>query len=167
MKVDIGISEANRKKVVEILNSVLADEFTLYTKTRNYHWNIVVSQFNELHKFLELQYQELEIIMDDVAERARIIGGHAIGTLSEIKERTSLKEHPGEYPVASKMIENLLHDHETVAKELRTTQAECDKKYEDVGTSDFLTGILQQHEKMAWMLRSTIDGQSASQTLSS
>lgn len=165
MKVDIGISDDNSKKVVTILNQVLADEFTLYTKTRNYHWNIVVSQFNELHKFLEAQYQELELVMDDVAERARIIGGHAIGTLAELKEKTNIKEHPGEYPLAKEMISNLLQDHEMVAKELRKYQAECDENYGDVGTSDFLTGILQQHEKMAWMLRSTLEGQSSAQTL--
>lgn len=165
MKVDIGISDDNRNKVVNILNRLLADEFTLYTKTRNYHWNIVVSQFNELHKFLESQYQELELTMDEVAERSRMIGGHAIGTLAELKETTRLKEHPGEYPIAKKMIENLLHDHETLAKELRQEQKDCDEKYDDVGTSDFLTGILQQHEKMAWMLRSTLEGQSSAQTL--
>lgn len=165
MKVDIGISDANRKKVVQILNTVLADEFTLYTKTRNYHWNIVVPQFNELHKFLEAQYQELELIMDEVAERSRMIGGHAIGTLAELKESTRLKEHPGEYPVAKQMFENLLHDHESLAKNLRDEQGDCDEKYGDVGTSDFLTGILQQHEKMAWMLRSMLEGQAATSTL--
>ena len=159
MKVDIGISGENRQGSVGILNVILSDEFMLYTKTRNYHWNIVVSQFSELHKFLEGQYEQLEVIMDDVAERARIVGGHALGTLGEFLRFTRLKEHPGQYPVAREMISNLLHDHETIIRSLRNDQKTCSDKYSDVGTSDFLTGLLQQHEKMAWMLRSSLEGE--------
>ena len=159
MKVDIGLSDENRKGVIKLLNVVLSDEFTLYTKTRNYHWNIVVSQFHELHIFLETQYQELAEIMDQVAERSRMIGGHALGTMAEFSKNTRLKEQPGEYPTARQMIENLLHDHEAMAKSLREDLETCENRFKDAGTTDFLTGILQQHEKNAWMLRSSLEGQ--------
>jgi len=159
MKVDIGISGENRQGTVGVLNVILSDEFMLYTKTRNYHWNIVVSQFNELHKFLEKQYEELAVNMDDVAERARVIGGHALGTLEEFLRFTRIKEQPGQYPIASEMIEKLLHDHEIIIRSLRNDQKTCSDKYNDVGTSDFLVGLLQKHEKMAWMLRSSLEGE--------
>ncbi|MBC7473738.1 MAG: DNA starvation/stationary phase protection protein [Candidatus Sericytochromatia bacterium] len=159
MKVDIGLSEESRKGVVGLLNVLLSDEFTLYTKTRNYHWNIVVSQFHELHLFLETQYEELAEIMDQVAERNRMIGGHAMGTMEEFKEHSRIKEQPGQYPTAMKMIENLLHDHESIIKCIRTDLETCQDKYKDAGTTDFLTGLMQQHEKNAWMLRSTLEGQ--------
>ncbi len=159
MKVDIGISGENRQGSVGVLNVLLSDEFMLYTKTRNYHWNIVVPHFSELHKFFEGQYEQLAQIMDEVAERARIIGGHAIGTLEEFLRFTRIKEHPNEYPVAREMIENLLHDHEVLIRSLRNDLHTCEDKYHDIGTADFLTGLLQKHEKMAWMLRSSLEGE--------
>ena len=98
MNPNIAITDKDRAGVVKILNALLADEYVLYTKTRNYHWDVVGPQFNELHKFFDAQYAELNEIVDDVAERARALGGHALGTLAEFSRHARLKEHPGEYP---------------------------------------------------------------------
>jgi len=154
MKPNIGIKEKDREKVVEILNVLLADEFVLYTKTLNYHWNITGTSFAELHKFLEAQYEEMSGIIDSVAERTKKIGGNALGTLKEFSQQTRLKEFPGQVLEALKMIKGLLSDHEALIVHLRKDLELCDEKYNDKGTCDFLTGLMEQHEKMAWMLRS-------------
>lgn len=146
---------------MDILNTLLADEFVLYAKTRNYHWNVAGPQFNDLHKFFESQYDALESIVDDVAERARALGGKALGTIKEYLEVTRLKEHPGKYPDAHAMLANLLSDHETAVKALRVDLETCANKYRDAGTADFLTGLMEKHEKMAWMLRAFLEGKSA------
>jgi starvation-inducible DNA-binding protein len=93
MSMNIGLSEAQREGVVTILNTLLSDEYLLYTKTRNYHWNVVGPQFHDLHKFFEAQYNALNEIVDDVAERARALGGNAFGTMAEFLKHTRLKEH--------------------------------------------------------------------------
>ncbi len=154
---NIGISEKNRAGAVELLNRLLSDEYVLYTKTRNYHWNVTGPDFSELHKFFESQYEALDGIVDETAERARSLGGNSLGTLKEFLQHTSLKEFPGDDPAAKKMIANLLADHESLIQALRRDLAVCAEKYQDMGTSDFLTGLLEQHEKMAWMLRSYLD----------
>ena len=154
MKTNIGISDKNRTGSVEILNRLLSDEFVLYTKTRNYHWNVKGTDFSELHKLFEAQYVELEGIIDEVAERSRSLGGNAVGTLKEYLGLTRLKEIPGNYPVAAKMISNLLADHESIIRSLREDLTAAAEKFGDMGTSDFLTGLMEQHEKTAWMLRS-------------
>lgn len=153
MKPNLGIDDKNRDDVVKLLAGILADEYVLYTKTRNYHWNGISPQFNDLHKFFESQYEELNDIVDDVAERARSLGGNAIGTLEEFLEHTRLKEEPGSYPDAPGMLSKLLADHESVIRQLRMDLEACAESYKDMGTSDFLTGLMEQHEKMAWMLR--------------
>ena len=154
MKPRIGIADDMRRAVVEILSTLLADEYVLYTKTRNYHWNVVGMQFNDLHKFFEAQYETLDEVIDEVAERARSLGGRALGTLAEFTERTRLKEEPKKSPDAKQMLANLLADHETLVRELRADLQTTMDKFGDVGTSDFLTGLMEKHEKMAWMLRS-------------
>lgn len=160
MKPNIGLTEKQRAGVVEILNTLLADEFVLYTKTRNYHWNVTGPQFHELHKFFEEQYEALSDIVDEVAERIRALGGEALGTLAEFLKRTRLKEHPGKYPSARAMLENLLNDHETIIRRVREDLETCAEKYRDMGTNDFLTELMQRHEKMAWMLRAFLQGES-------
>jgi starvation-inducible DNA-binding protein len=160
MNLNIGLSEQQRDGVVKILNSLLSDEYLLYTKTRNYHWNVLGPQFNDLHKFFEEQYTELTEVVDDVAERARSLGGWAFGTLQEFAQHTRLKEHPGHYPNAREMIGNLLADHETIIRQLRMDLETCAERYHDMGTNDFLTGLMEKHEKMAWMLRSFLEGES-------
>lgn len=157
MKIQIGLSEAARSTVVEILNALLADEYVLYTKTRNFHWNVTGPNFHALHKFFEEQYGELEDFVDQVAERVRQLGGRAAGTLAEFTKATRLKESPKARPEASAMIQALLSDHEAVVRTLRE-ELETVQKSGDEGTTDFLTGLLEGHEKMAWMLRAHLEG---------
>src|SRR5881396_1765884 len=114
MKSNIDIPESGRASVVDILNRLLSDEYVLLTKTRNYHWNVVGPQFNDLHKFFEGQYNELNGVVDEVAERARALGGNAFGTVAEFSQHTRLKEQPGQYPSARAMLANLLNDHEAL-----------------------------------------------------
>lgn len=153
MKINIGIDAKKREGVIDILNTLLSDEYVLYTKTRNYHWNVKGPQFNDLHKFFESQYEALNDIVDQVAERARSLGGDSLGTLKEFLSQTRLKEISG-YPNASKMLSNLLVDHEAIIQSLRQDLEICASQFQDQGTTDFLTGLMEDHEKMAWMLRS-------------
>jgi starvation-inducible DNA-binding protein len=125
MKPNLGIADKDRSGVEKLLTGILADEYLLYTKTRNYHWNVVGPQFNDLHKFFESQYEELNDIVDDVAERARTIGGNAIGTLEEFLKHTRLKEEPGSYPDATGMLSNLLAGHESLIRQLRKDLEMC------------------------------------------
>ncbi len=157
MKVNVGITDKNRSAVSKILNALLSDEYVLYTKTRKYHWNVIGPQFNDLHKFFESQYEALNDIVDDVAERARALGNTSFGTLAEFLKHTRLKEKPGQNLNAPGMIQDLLTDHETVIRSLRMDLDACANQYQDMGTSDFLTGLMEQHEKMAWMLRSFLE----------
>ncbi|MGI0019205.1 MAG: Dps family protein [Nitrososphaera sp.] len=154
---DIGIEASSRKSVIRILSNLLADEYVLYTKTRNYHWNVYGPHFHDLHVFFEEQYKELEESIDEVAERITTLGGKAIATLKEFTQYARLEESPKDYPNAAKMIENLCKDHEETIKVLRKDADACEEKYEDMGTNDFLIGLMQKHEKMAWMLRQAID----------
>jgi starvation-inducible DNA-binding protein len=159
MKPNIGLLDEHRDGVAKILNALLSDEYLLYTKTRNYHWNVLGPQFNDLHKFFEEQYNDLNEIVDDVAERARSLGGWALGTLAEFSQNTRLKEHPGHYPKARDMLANLLKDHEAIIQTLRVDLERCADQYKDMGTNDFLTGLMEKHEKMAWMLRAFLEGE--------
>ena len=153
MNPNIGIADKDRASVVKILNTLLADEYVLYTKTRNYHWNVAGPQFNDLHKFFAEQYEAIDAIIDEVAERARTLGGHSVATLSEFQEAARLKEHPGQYPAADDMLDNLLADHEATTRQLRADADTVGSKHHDSGTNDFLIGLMEKHEKMAWMLR--------------
>jgi len=158
MNPNLGIDDQDRASVVQILTALLADEYVLYTKTRNYHWNVVGPQFNDLHKFFAEQYEAIDDFVDDVAERARNLGGHAVATLGELSEASRLKEHPGQYPGAEDMLENLLNDHEAIIRQLRADADAVGTTFHDMGTNDFLTGLMEEHEKMAWMLRSFLEG---------
>jgi starvation-inducible DNA-binding protein len=157
MKPSIGIPDANRGGVIKLLAPLLADEYVLYTKTRNYHWNVVGPHFNDLHKFFEAQYEELDGFVDDVAERIRQLGGPSPGTLAEFTKAARIKERPGQRPNARGMLTALLADHEAVIKTLRADLATAMDKFSDAGTSDFLTGLMEKHEKMAWMLRAAAE----------
>lgn len=152
MTPNIGLSDAQREGAVGILNSLLSDEYVLYTKTRNYHWNVFGPQFNDLHKFFESQYKELDGIVDAVAERARALGGWAFGTLAEFLENTRLKENKRDYPDATHMLSNLVADHESLIRKLRADLA-------IEGMDNFLTELMERHEKMAWMVRAYLDGE--------
>ncbi|MFN0169689.1 MAG: Dps family protein [Bryobacteraceae bacterium] len=157
MTPNLGLNAAQRDAVVRILNSILADEYILYTKTRNYHWNVTGPRFNDLHKFFEAQYDILDESIDAIAERARSLGGQAVATLAEFAALTRLKEQPGQKLASGEMLANLLSDHETVIRQLRTDVAAAQDTHSDAGTADFFTGLMEQHEKMAWMLRSFLE----------
>ncbi len=153
MKTNIGLDEKDRSGSATILNHLLSDEFLLYTKTRNYHWNVTGRDFYELHKFFEEQYEALDEIMDEVAERVRSLGHFAFGTMEQFSKFSRLKESIADTTSAGDMLQHLLTDHETIIRHLREDQQLAAEKYHDAGTSDFLTGLMEQHEKMAWMLR--------------
>ncbi len=155
-KINIGITKDHLASLVQILNSLLADEYVLYTKTRNFHWNVTGINFQELHKFFEAQYDELNIMIDDFAERVRALGGVASGSLAEFIKNARLPEVKGELLDATTMISMLLDDHEAMIRQLRIDVEISSNQNKDAGTSDFLTGIMEQHEKIAWMLRSLL-----------
>ncbi len=155
MNVNIGLKESSRTKLLTLLESLLADEFLLYTKTRNYHWNVTGPQFVELHKFFEGQYEELDGFVDDTAERSRALGGKALGSMKEFLGKARLEESPPRSLAANAMTADLLRDHEKIVRWLRVDVDEADK-LGDQGTADFLTGLMESHEKMAWMLRSLV-----------
>jgi starvation-inducible DNA-binding protein len=153
MQPKIGLSEKNLKRDVEILSVLLADEMLLYIKTRKFHWNVSGESFMELHKLFEEQYTLLEATIDEIAERISKLGGYTIGTMKEYLDLTRLKEAPKKYPERTEMIKELLADHETVIVALRKDVNEAADKIKDAGTADFLTGIMEQHETIAWKLR--------------
>jgi starvation-inducible DNA-binding protein len=148
---DTGVVVEHQGEIVAILNTVLADVVLLYLKTRNFHWNVEGPVFFQLHKFFEEQYELLDEAMDEIAERARALDGLAAGSMREFLKLSRLSESPDTL-TAVQMIQTLLADHESVVKNLR---GDIEKlgDMDDVGTEDFLTGLLEQHEKMAWMLR--------------
>jgi starvation-inducible DNA-binding protein len=150
---NIGLSDEDRKGVINILNKLLADEYLLFTKTRNYHWNVIGPHFHDLHKFFESQYEEVDGKIDEIAERIRSLGGNTKSTMTEFIQQTRLEENPGEYGDAKTMVSKLLSDHESVIRTMRGDVNVCFDKYHDIGSQDFLTGLIEDHEKMAWMLR--------------
>jgi starvation-inducible DNA-binding protein len=153
MKPDIGITDNNLLKSTELLSVILADEMLLYIKTRKFHWNVSGNSFMELHKLFQVQYTELEETIDEVAERINKLGSPTIGTLKEFSSLTRLKESPDKYPSQKEMIKELLSDHESIIMELRKDITESSAKSKDAGTIDFITGIMEQHETTAWVLR--------------
>ena len=154
MKANIGINEHDLLEVSKALNSLLADEFVLYTKTRNAHWNVEGPDFHTMHLYFEAQYNELDDIMDSVAERIRSLGHYAPATLKSFLELTHLTEQLREKNDSAGFIKELLGDHESIIVYLRGLITPLVDKFHDLGTSDYLTGLMETHEKMAWMLRS-------------
>lgn len=154
MKIDIGISEKNRNEVAAVLNKILANQFVVYTKTLNYHWNVEGPDFHALHLFLEEQYEKLLDMVDDTAERVRSIGCKTIASLKEFAKLSSVDDELfGGGKNALQMIEQLAKDHEIVIKLIRDEAPKVLDKYDDLGTNNFLLDVLERHEKMAWMLR--------------
>ncbi|WP_287127820.1 Dps family protein [Candidatus Cyanaurora vandensis] len=159
-KPNIGLSVEQRQGVVELLNHDLADAYLVLIKTKKYHWDVVGPQFRSLHKLWEEQYEALTENIDALAERVRTLGGYPIGTAKGFLEYASIKEHAGDVPTAYGMVANLLDDHEQVIRNLRDHVDQTSEEFGDEGTSDFLTGLMEQHEEIAWMLRSFIEGES-------
>ncbi len=154
MDMDIGIGNKDRRKIADGLSRVLADTYTLYLKTHNYHWNVTGPMFQTLHLMFEQQYNELALAVDSVAERIRALGHVAPGTYGAYAKLTSIAEEDG-IPAATAMIANLVKGHETVARTAREVFPVADKA-NDQPTADLLTQRLQIHEKTAWMLRSLL-----------
>ena len=156
MNAKIGIRPDDLSQVAKVLAEFLADEFVLYTKTRNAHWNVEGPDFHEKHKFFESQYEILDGTMDDVAERIRVLGHYAPATLQKYLELTHLTEQSREKNDATGFIKELLTDHESIIIRLRENITRVAEDWYDIGTSDFLTGLMETHEKMAWMLRANL-----------
>jgi starvation-inducible DNA-binding protein len=150
---NIGLDSDVRHSVVEMLNHTLANEAVLTVKTRGAHWNVCGAGFYELHILFDSQYKQLNDISDKIAERARMLGGIAIGSLQEFINLTRLEEQSGVVPD----ILRLLADHEASIRFLREDARKCTEEYEDEGTFDLLVSVMRLHEKMAWMLRSYIE----------
>jgi starvation-inducible DNA-binding protein len=153
MKTNIGIKEEDRKAVADQLARLLADEFVLYTKTRNAHWNIEGPDFHAMHIFFESQYEQLDEVMDSVAERIRKIGHYAPGTLTQLLQLTHLTEKSDSKNDSPGFLKELLEDHESIIEFIRGNINPIADKYNDAGTSDFITGLMETHEGMAWMIR--------------
>jgi starvation-inducible DNA-binding protein len=160
MSINIGLSEQQRQGVVDILNTILADAYLLLIKTKKYHWDVVGPQFRTLHELWEDHYEALTASIDAIAERVRMLNGYPLGTAAGFLQNASLKEHPGDLPSAQEMVKRLVVDHEQVIRNLREAVDATSEEFHDEGTSDFLTGLMEEHEEMAWMLRSFIEGES-------
>jgi starvation-inducible DNA-binding protein len=155
MDIDIGISEQERRGIVDGLSRLLADTYTLYLKTHNFHWNVKGPMFQTLHLMFETQYTELAAAVDLIAERIRALGSPAPGTYSMFSALTAIKEPDG-VPPAEDMIRQLVQDQETVVKTARSMFKAVDQAG-DEPTADLLTQRMQIHEKTAWMLRSLLE----------
>jgi starvation-inducible DNA-binding protein len=156
MKAEIGVTGLNLKSVANELNILLADENVLYIKTKNAHWNVEGPDFYDKHIFFETQFAQLDELIDKVAERIRTIGHYAAGTLKLYLELTRLTE-AGDKNDSQGYIKELLMDHESVIIRCRENIHRFAEEYKDAGSSDFITGVMQSHEKMAWFLRSHLD----------
>ena len=156
MKANIGISEENTKGVTGVLSALLADEFLLYTKTLRAHWNLEGHDFHTKHEFFEEHYNAIKRFSDSVAERIRKVGHYAPGTMGEFLKLTHLTEEYEGDNTSLEYIAALLEDHDSIIQFIRGNIGKVEEEFKDVGTGDFLTGLMQEHEEMAWMLRSTI-----------
>ncbi|WP_028238514.1 Dps family protein [Stutzerimonas azotifigens] len=154
MDINIGIEEQDRKAIAEGLSRLLADTYTLYLKTHNFHWNVTGPMFNTLHAMFEQQYTELAQAVDQIAERIRALGQYAPGTYGAYAKLSSIKEAEG-VPAAEDMIKQLVEGQEAVVRTARSLFPLLEK-VSDEPTADLLTQRMQVHEKTAWMLRSLL-----------
>jgi len=154
MSIDIGIKPKDRKAIAEGLSALLADTYTLYLKTHNFHWNVEGPMFNTLHLMFETQYTELALAVDLIAERIRALGYPAPGSYSAYAKLSSIKEANGQ-PKAEEMIRQLVDGQEAVVRTARKVFPAAEKA-SDEPTADLLTQRMQVHEKNAWMLRSLL-----------
>jgi len=155
-KTAIGIEKDNRQVVVNMLKQLLADEYVMYTKYRNAHWNIEGVDFHSKHVFFEEEYGKLESTLDNVAERIRMLGFYAPGSMQQFIELSELKENGPHQNDSVSFMKVLLDYHETVIKFIRQSIGENAQAHYDEGTTDFITAIMQMHEQMAWMLRASV-----------
>jgi starvation-inducible DNA-binding protein len=154
MKPNIGIRQEHLTEMSQMLSHILADEFVLYTKTRNAHWNLEGPNFHSMHVLLESHYKEIAEIVDGIAERIRMLGHYAPATLKQFLELTHLTEQTREKNDSKGFIKELLNDHEAIIISIRKQINRVGEQWKDTGTSDCLTGMIEYHEKTAWILRS-------------
>jgi len=155
LPIDIGISAADRKEIAHGLSKLLADSYTLYLKTHNFHWNVTGPMFQTLHLMFETHYTELAIAVDLIAERIRSLGHYAPGSYVDFARLATIKEAKG-VPAAKEMIKQLVQGHEAVARTARGVFPAAEKA-SDEATADLLTQRIQLHEKTSWMLRSLLE----------
>ena len=155
MDINIGIKETDRAKIAEGISRLLADTYTLYLKTHNFHWNVTGPMFQTLHLMFEQEYTELALAVDLIAERIRALGVPAPGTYKAFAKLSSIKESEG-VPNAQDMIRQLVEGQEAVVRTARSVFPLVDKVH-DEPTADLLTQRMQVHEKNAWMLRSLLE----------
>ena len=154
MATHIGISKKDRAGIAKELSRLLADSYSLYLKTHCFHWNVTGPQFNSLHAMFEVQYGELALAVDEVAERIRALDVFAPGSYSQFAKLGSIKEEPG-VPGWKEMVGQLVEGHETCAVTARAVLKAANAAGDD-GSADMATGRLKAHEKTAWMLRSLL-----------
>jgi len=157
MKTNIGLNDEVRFEIGQILNLLLADEYVLYATTRDYHWNVTGPDFPSLHRQFETQYDQVAGWIDDIAERARTIGVGARGNWADLTKAARSSAEAGIGLPAEHMLAELLALHEDIIVQLRADSDACSARYKDAGTADFLTGLMEQHEKAAWMLRAQLE----------
>jgi len=155
MTINTGINETHREEIAAGLSRLLADSYTLYLQTHNFHWNVTGPMFQTLHVMFEQHYTELALAVDAIAERIRALGMHAPVTFTEFVSLSSIKEVPG-VPKATEMIRLLVMGHETVVRTARAAIV-VSEKATDQASADLLTQRIQLHEKTAWMLRSLLE----------
>ncbi len=151
---NIGISQDGANQISALLNAILADEFNLRLKTKNFHWNVTGPHFSEYHKLFDEQAEMLEEIIDDTAERVRALDSHSVGTMEEYLQLTRLTENSKKNVGDQDMLHELVNDHETIIRQMRKDIEVCEQ-LGDAGNADFITAIMEMHEKMAWMLRAS------------
>ena len=154
--IDIDIKEENRAEIAQRLNNLFANEYILYTKTLKYHWNVKGAHFGALHALFRAQYEQFFLFIDTTAERVTSLGFEAFGTLDEFMKNSMLTEYPGENPNDHTMINNLLDDHQKIIKQLRE-DIDLTIELNDAGTNNFLSDLIEKHEKIAWMLRAHLE----------
>lgn len=154
MAIDIGITRKDRESIAKDLSKLLADTYSLYLKTHGFHWNVTGPMFNTLHSMFEIQYNELWLAADTLAERMRALDVYAPGSYTQFGKLTSIAEETG-VPDWKAMVQQLVDGHETVARTARAVFKVADKA-DDQPTADLATQRMQEHEKAAWMLRSLL-----------
>ena len=161
MKTNIGLNDEVRFEVGQMLNLLLADEYVLYATTRDYHWNVTGPEFSSLHLQFEMQFGQIAEWIDQVAEWIRSIGVGARGNWAELTKAARTSADPGIGLPAEHMLAELLALHEGLIVQLRADSQACTDRFIDAGTADFLTGLMEQHEKAAWMLRAQLETEEA------
>lgn len=158
MKIDIGIKTDDRKAIADDLSHLLADAYTIYLKTHNFHWNVTGPMFNSLHTMFETQYTEQWNALDEIAERIRALGFNAPGSYAEFEKLSSIKDEPSQdgVPDWKGMVRQLVTGNEALCRTARKALATADKAGDDP-SADLITQRLQTHEKYAWMLRSLLE----------